>query len=421
MHKRKKPSTSRIEVGLIVNVASKVCRDIQLAVARASLSDSDVSVRTFLGGAATTLENLVDFAKSGLDGLLMIGFPHQLAVDLINSGEGIPPVVLGSYAPLSSEARSQLGRCACFSFDNEGLGVMAAQFLLSHGLTNFAFVESGVRRESEDAELRFQAFRRTVEEKGGASCTVSRFSLGRSWANGDFCSSGRAYIEDWFKTLKPPCGVFVNGELEAVRLLKVCCELGIDVPGEVEILGVDNAFGCCDLVSPALSRIRADFDVALALAWKMLRRLIAGHDVSRLEAGAFIRPVQVVERGSTASGRGYGLVADRVKEFVRVHACEGIGVDDVVQALGLSRRIVEKRVREATGQSVLQLIHSVRLAEVRRLLELTDESISEITMKAGYQMTSNLSVLFKRVYGMSMRQWRETHSIPPPPTTTANR
>ena len=67
---------------------------------------------------------------------------------------------------------------------------------------------------------------------------------------------------------------------------------------------------------------------------------------------------------------------------------------------------MEKRVKEATGQSVLQLIRSVRMAEICRLLTETDLSISEVMTRCGYQVNSNVCVLFKRIYGMTMRQYR---------------
>ena len=119
--------------------------------------------------------------------------------------------------------------------------------------------------------------------------------------------------------------------------------------------------------------------------------------------------LELIERGSSASGREYGLVAENAKEFIRVHACEGIGVSDVARCLRVSRRGLERRVKAATGLGVAGLIRSVRLAEVCRLLETTDMPITAVTEKAGYHLTANLSVLFKRTYGVTMREYRAWH------------
>ena len=94
---------------------------------------------------------------------------------------------------------------------------------------------------------------------------------------------------------------------------------------------------------------------------------------------------------------------------MRVHACEGIGVEDVAQHVGVSRRTMEKRVREAMGQSVLDMIQKVRLKNVCHLLATTSLPISEVTTRSGYELTSNLSRLFRVTYGVTMRQYRAQH------------
>ena len=105
------------------------------------------------------------------------------------------------------------------------------------------------------------------------------------------------------------------------------------------------------------------------------------------------------------------LAATRAfRSLIRRHACEGIGVPDVVAQVGVSRRLLEKRVREATGGSVLDMIQKVRLENVCRLLVNTTLPISDITTNSGYEATSNLSHLFRRTYGMSMRDYRARHA-----------
>ena len=217
----------------------------------------------------------------------------------------------------------------------------------------------------------------------------------------------------WLKSLPHPCGLFVNGEIEAFAILKLCQQLGVDVPRQIEILCVDNSFGLCERASPTISNIHVDFNSMADIAIKMLLSMIGKTERATGAEEVVKLQLEIRDRGSTASGRGYGLVAERAKEYVRTHACEGIGVPDVVRQVGASRRIVEKRVREATGRSVLELIRSVRLEEVRRLLKETDLPISEIMTRTGYQVNSNLSVIFKRVHGMSMRQYRNLNRKKP--------
>jgi len=79
---------------------------------------------------------------------------------------------------------------------------------------------------------------------------------------------------------------------------------------------------------------------------------------------------------------------------------------DVVKHLGIARRTLEIRVRYATGRSVLDLIRTVRLRNICRLLTTTNLSLSEVITRSGYNLTGNIGLLFKRTYGMTMRQYR---------------
>ena len=60
--------------------------------------------------------------------------------------------------------------------------------------------------------------------------------------------------------------------------------------------------------------------------------------------------------------------------------------------------------------SLLELIQSVRLANVCRLLTTTDLTITEVTLQSGYELTSNLGTIFRKKYGMSMREYRNRHA-----------
>ncbi len=49
----------------------------------------------------------------------------------------------------------------------------------------------------------------------------------------------------------------------------------------------------------------------------------------------------------------------------------------------------------------------MRLARVKRLLKETDFSIREVTDRSGYQFDDHLRRIFKRQFGMTMREYRQ--------------
>ena len=97
-------------------------------------------------------------------------------------------------------------------------------------------------------------------------------------------------------------------------------------------------------------------------------------------------------------------------DWIEAHACEGFGAADVAKALRASRSLLDLRFREIGGGTVLGALNDRRLREVQRLLRETDDSIESICGAAGFSDASGLRRLFKRRFGLSMRQWRaENH------------
>ena len=398
-------------VGLIINMVVKPSRDVMLAVSKFIYDNPSLELRIFYGSPATKVDNLVDFAKSGVAGLVICGFDRETVISFLRAMPDHPPILLGLYYSPTEEQLRILGNGGVLVIDNELIGRMAADFFLRRGLQNFAFIGTDIYREGLSARIRSKAFWHRLAESGHEK--VENIIIGESMSNGDFWIPDLEGVRKWLSELPLPCGIFVNGEVEAFALTKMCRESGLEVPKDLEILCIDNSYGFCEKASPTLSRIHIRFDVISKLVIETLTELLDGRLPPErrerfISEGAF----EVVERGSTASGREYGLVAEKAKEFIRVHACEGICVTDVANYLRVSRRGLERRVKNATGQSVSSLIRSVRLAEVCRLLETTDMTISAVTERAGYHLTANLSILFKRTYGVTMREYRAQHRVP---------
>lgn len=82
----------------------------------------------------------------------------------------------------------------------------------------------------------------------------------------------------------------------------------------------------------------------------------------------------------------------------------------MVKALGVSERIAETRFKAATGNRITEEITRVRLARVLELLANPRQNIGPIANLCGWDSDIYLKRLFKARYGMTMREWRESHS-----------
>jgi LacI family transcriptional regulator len=115
---------------------------------------------------------------------------------------------------------------------------------------------------------------------------------------------------------------------------------------------------------------------------------------------------KIVERESARPVSPVAALLARAIAFIDTHAAENIKVTDVVEALGVSRSLLDQRFREFRNETIADAITARRLKEVARRLRQTNLSIRTTSASCGFQNPNHLKNLFKRKYGMSMREWR---------------
>lgn len=399
-----------IRIGVVINTTVKPSRDVLLGIEHSlnghTPPDRPCITRFFLGSAATRIGNIARFASSGLDALVFNGVSRKTLFRFLKATPARPPVVFATYSPVSAAERAALGNGAVVMLDMRAIGRRAADYFISHGLYNFALLGRNGYREDIAGRIRRDAYRNRLKEVLGPHMTFAEKNIGFFSANEDYWEADQEDAMRWIASLPHPCGVFVNGDHLAFKMANGCRRLGIAVPDQIEILGVDYNDGFCDRSVPAVSRIVppfaafADRAAELALALAENPRLPKSRRFVRVDA------VDLVERGSTAMGRGHGHLAARANEYIRANACRGIGVGDVAAALGVSRRTLEVRLRESAGRSVLSLISDVKMARAAELLATTDRPIAEVVGMAGYAVSRNVFARFKARYGQTMTAYR---------------
>lgn len=395
-------------IGIVINTTVKPSRDIMLGLVDRLNSSSYEKPLLFVAGSGTSPANLKAFVEGGLDGMIFCGVRRDILLEFARIVPVRPPVVICTYAPLTEEERNVLGHGGEVVLDNASIGAQAADFFIEHGLRNFAFLGANVFRERIAGEIRCDAFLRRLEERLETNATFAKCMVGVVADNEDYWELGNGDTEKWIKALPHPCGVLVNGDREAVNFITICKRYGIKVPDDLEVLGINNAKGFCEQTRPAISSLCPDLARCAKEAVDMLSALIADPNLPAERRKVMVGACKLVERGSTSNGE-FGHVVARAREYIIKNACSGIDVSDVVRNVNVSRRLLEKRVREATGQSVLDMIQKVRLDSVCRLLATTSLPIADVTTRSGYELTSNLSKLFRRTFGMSMREYRLQH------------
>lgn len=93
--------------------------------------------------------------------------------------------------------------------------------------------------------------------------------------------------------------------------------------------------------------------------------------------------------------------------YIRCYACKGIKVEQVLDAVGMSRSNLEKRFKDEMGQTIHGVIHAEKLERARNLLVSTSLSINEISVMCGYPSLPYFYAVFRKEYDLTPKEYRD--------------
>ena len=285
--------------------------------------------------------------------------------------------------------------------DHLEVGREAGRYFLGRGFRKFAYYGSRSARFSRDREV---GFREQVAAGGFEVKSLHADFLPKPGAAEIWRATG-GRVEGWLKKLEKPVAVFCSNDLPARRIAEVCAQLGLRVPAEVAILGVDNDTSECRLAYPQLSSIDTPAEQIGYRAAGFLSDLMDGKKSG--ESRIFLPPGFVVTRASTDRWASEDVVVQRAMKLIRQAVSDGLRVETVARKAGVSRRKLERLFRKELRRSVLSAIHEARLGVARELLATTRLSISEVAGRAGFHNSKRFGAVFKKELGLSPKVFRE--------------
>jgi LacI family transcriptional regulator len=138
----------------------------------------------------------------------------------------------------------------------------------------------------------------------------------------------------------------------------------------------------------------------------MLGRAMAGE--SPPQRTLWVPASHVVARQSTDLVAIDDADVARAVRFIREHACQGIGVPEVVVHSGLSRRLLAQKFQQYLHRTPKEEILKVKLDRAQLLLGHSDMSIETIARKSGFPSFEHFVSLFRRKLGVTPRAFRKT-------------
>jgi LacI family transcriptional regulator len=157
------------------------------------------------------------------------------------------------------------------------------------------------------------------------------------------------------------------------------------------------------MAHPPLSSIRLAAQQIGRAAVQLLERLLQGK--SSPSVIPRIPPTEVVTRQSTDVLAVEDADVAMAIRHIRRHACEGLSVKQMLDAVAVNRRTLERRFVSVLGHSPLEEIRRVRLERAKALLQ-TDLAIYEVANRSGFATPEYLATSFLQATGMTPTAYR---------------
>ncbi|MEX0324974.1 MAG: substrate-binding domain-containing protein [Puniceicoccaceae bacterium] len=284
--------------------------------------------------------------------------------------------------------------------DDRAIGRMAGEHFIESGHHHFAFLGLEDERWSLERE---EAFLETVRPRARRR---SSFHLNADEKRAGHWNENVNHILEWLERLPRPLALMVASDQFGPITMKACQRLGVMVPEEVSIVGVDNDQPFCNLCRPRLSSIEPDHVKVGYEAARLLDRMISGEEtgIRQIETA----PLTLQRRPSSDATAVNDPALVKALQFIRESACLGISVDDVARNAGLSRSVLQRRFQEHLGRTVGDSLLAMKLRRARDMLSFTELPLAEVAERSGFNYQEYLTYVFKKHLDTTPARYRAT-------------
>ena len=270
--------------------------------------------------------------------------------------------------------------------DNAAIAEAAASSLMPLKPRHFAYVGARAHEmEDSHSRARERRFRQFLAKKGLAVSSL-------------FVDDDR-FSPDLAALLRP-VGIFAYNDITAAKVLSELHTLGVQVPEQAAVIGVDNDPDICENTHPPLSSVDPDFEAAGRMAVEVLSAALSERRrIPILKFGVS----GVVERRSTQSGKTGSRMVSEAREILRRRYGERLSLELIAGELNISPRLLSLRFREITGGTVHAELEEIRLAAARRMLKSRTLPVKAVASDCGFPSLENFYRRYRRRYGTTPR------------------
>lgn len=275
------------------------------------------------------------------------------------------------------------------------IGSMAADFFLNQHYQNYAFLGYADICWSRD---RWEGFRNRLKENN-AEASLHEIVLG------DTSKEATTRIKYWLKSLKKPTALTAANDVLASMVAEYCLELGLNIPKDISLLGVDNDEFLCNTAYPKLSSIDLDYED------QGYRLGMVIHEMYQQKRSWLtqikVTPIKIRERESTLK---HNISNPHIKHIVEImdHKFNtDLSLDEILSDIPLSRRSIEMLFKkEMAPYTLLSYLNKLRIDCMCKLLASSDMPVNIAAAKSGFSDSFNINRTFKKYTGMTPSEYR---------------
>ncbi|MCA9080181.1 MAG: substrate-binding domain-containing protein [Planctomycetaceae bacterium] len=285
--------------------------------------------------------------------------------------------------------------------DNKMIGQLAAEHLLSTGLSEFAVVGHFAWHHNM---LRRDGFINGLAEHGCQPHVIDVDFESETTGDLSIRRVDQQRLCEALQSIPTPFGVFATHDEFSYEVVEACGQADRTVPYDVAVIGVNDYRLVCESTVPPLSSIAQNSERIGYLAAKLVDELIAGAECP--SSPICVAPERLIVRRSSA----YLALDDselvQVVRYIREHCHLPITAEDIALQFQLSRRTLDDRFKAALGHSVSKELRVARIRTARELLTTTQLRIVDVGVRCGFDSTSGFVRAFRECTGMTPGQVR---------------
>jgi LacI family transcriptional regulator len=214
-------------------------------------------------------------------------------------------------------------------------------------------------------------------------------------------------MREGLRGLPKPVGIVTTDAEMGPYLLEWCQELGLSVPEEVQIIGMDDEDRCLAYDPPLTAFQLPNEAIGEAALEAVLRHLDPTQPkpppILRISAGS-----RLVVRGSTMSIPAAARAVTGALAYMQTHPHDGLTTTQLAQASGSGRASFYKQFAAATGSTPARLRRQQRLEQACRLLRETPDTATAIAAACGFPSLIAFVQFFRRQTGLTPTAWRKS-------------